>query len=211
MPAPNVPDLQVVGDLPLLPGRGLDITAVTLRSVVGNAWLLGDAITAFCQRVQVEAAKPNRGVASAITGIRYFLNPSLQKPKTYEAGYSEMYLVPVSLNNAHWVLYVVRPAKKTLQLLDSLRGEPYAPVHQPLLAALNARSPQEPYTEVPPPSFLPQQQNGYDCGVFVCAYAYYLLTKERPPTQQELSNAMMPRVRRFILWKILDAILVKPA
>jgi len=86
-------------------------------------------------------------------------------------------LVPINVNGNHWVLGVVNLTDKRIEFYDSMRGP--AEKHFQVLRRwikdewLDKKKQQldlsqwEDYT----PPRCPQQNNGIDCGVFVCKFA----------------------------------------
>jgi sentrin-specific protease 1 len=90
-------------------------------------------------------------------------------------------LIPVHFNKNHWTLAVIDFKKKQFQYYDSLGGR--NPDLLEMLAQY-VRDEAEIYSQQPKystdewervtPSAIPHQNNGSDCGVFVCKYADYI-------------------------------------
>ena len=95
-------------------------------------------------------------------------------------------ILPVNRSNVHWALGVIDTQERTVTYLDSLGGDG-SDVTDALLqyvadeyrdkkgVALPA-----PYRAVLQPADLPRQQNGVDCGPFVCAFAECYFRGVRP-------------------------------
>ena len=92
-------------------------------------------------------------------------------------------LVPVNPGQSkHWTLLVVHPKKKEIVVLDSKASSVTKPsvvnaiakmlkliAVEPKLWSLSSNTPED----------IPQQQNSYDCGVFVCMFARSLVLGSR--------------------------------
>jgi sentrin-specific protease 1 len=87
-------------------------------------------------------------------------------------------IIPVNLDNTHWVVSVVHNGTKRIEIFDSLGGG-NMPLKNNLLQWLREEHmtrrgstlPSE-WTAWSPPadSSFPQEHNDYDCGVFTCMY-----------------------------------------
>jgi len=91
-------------------------------------------------------------------------------------------IIPVNLNNKHWVLAVICMAEKKIRWFDSLGGTNDT-ILRGLLSYLKdewkSKVRSQPFQDtdwelVNCPSDLPRQNNTKDCGVFLCLFAAYL-------------------------------------
>ncbi|CAB9529382.1 Sentrin-specific protease 2 [Seminavis robusta] len=101
-------------------------------------------------------------------------------------------LIPINVNRSHWILTVIYP--------PDLRIQVYDPYHTPQPGYLHAtfRFVQDEYfrlhgtalpnhhqwTLQPNDTSAPQQSNGWDCGVFILAYADCILRNTTPTFQE---------------------------
>jgi len=106
-------------------------------------------------------------------------------------------LFPVNVNDNHWILIVVNIPDRTIACYDSIATNNnkvhidrilqylQAKVVPPLLAGTASqgvgvtRGAPTPWKRTSPRD-APRQDNGYDCGVFVCASAAQLMRGEKP-------------------------------
>ena len=112
-------------------------------------------------------------------------------------------LFPVNIGNTHWTLVVAYMRSKRIQYLDSLRGngKKYTSAVKRYIIdemkdkqnVVMSQDDVNAWVEAPmTPDGTPVQNNGYDCGVFVCMYADYIL--ENHPFS--FSQANIPMLRR---------------
>jgi len=93
-------------------------------------------------------------------------------------------IIPIHLGN-HWCCAVINFKKKRFEYYDSLGGSNYAclKILRNFVKEdyLNKNKKEFDFTgwEDYMPSDIPQQTNGYDCGVFACKYADYV-AKDQP-------------------------------
>lgn len=96
----------------------------------------------------------------------------------------DLLFIPLNIDKSHWALGVVDMKKKTTHYLDSLeRDTDYPLFHEYMQRYLKdewedkKKTPwSDSYTAVSPPSNLPLQKNGNDCGVFVTLFALAIAT-----------------------------------
>ena len=119
-------------------------------------------------------------------------------------------LIPVNVSNSHWCLSVINFRDKQFEYYDSMQGCGNANEAINCLRGwlVNEWRDKKPpgvpcpdltsWTNVPCPH-IPQQRNGYDCGVFACTFAEYLSRDaEFSFSQQDMSN-----IRALILYEII--------
>jgi len=97
-------------------------------------------------------------------------------------------LIPTNVNNNHWALLDIHFESKRIEYLDSL-GNPsgnyttyaFRYLKDEHLNKFNSPLPDSrEWTLVDNNLNTPRQENGYDCGVFVCLFAEALANGERP-------------------------------
>ena len=93
---------------------------------------------------------------------------------------------PINIRNSHWTLVIVLIQKKLIVYRDALgnSGRLYTnAIKEYIFDEWHYRKgipmtqvQMDEWVEVPmPPVDSPQQENGFDCGMFVCMYADYML------------------------------------
>lgn len=169
--------------------RNNPITKQDLMTLQPGTWLNDRIVNFWCAYVSKCAmeGKGSRASTIAVHSFNSFFYVKLQR-----AGYSgvkrwtksirvfslDVILVPIHLP-AHWTLAVIRPKARRLEYLDSLGGR-NARCLQLLEAYLRELAQDEgqdagqdaaaqgKWEHVQHGAGVPQQHNGYDCGVFVC-------------------------------------------
>ena len=91
-------------------------------------------------------------------------------------------LIPVNRGGNHWVLTHVDLQTNTIAIYDSLRGGASSRRDDPrhkikAFLTQHHQLAQKPWRIINTQNF-PQQANGYDCGVFTCAAALAIITKQ---------------------------------
>jgi len=117
---------------------------------------------------------------------------------------------PINIADSHWVLVIALMQQKRILYRDALggNGQKYtSAIMQYLgdemrekLGIVMTQEEQAQWNVQPiPPADSPQQQNGFDCGMFVCMYADYML-QDLP---ELFSQQDMPMLRRKICYCVL--------
>lgn len=99
----------------------------------------------------------------------------------------EVILVPVHVNGVHWCMAIINLKAKTIKYYDSM-----GKANEKVLAMLASYLQEEMRDkkqqvldmsgwQIENVAGIPQQQNGYDCGVFSCMFAEFV-TRNRPLT-----------------------------
>ena len=116
---------------------------------------------------------------------------------------------PRNIANKHWACVFMDMKKKIIWNLDSLGSSDHE-FSNVLLRWLRDEHLDKKKSILDttdwkiqgPPSDLPIQENGYDCGMFLCLFVYYL-AHGRIPTNGDFTQVDMPRLRNLIaLWII---------
>ena len=113
--------------------------------------------------------------------------------------------IPVNVNRNHWILLVVDNREKKVFSLDSLRSQRLAQrtnimkwvEHEHIAKNVNFDKKKWSSEAVEVPS----QDNGYDCGPFVCLFAAFLSHGQ----ELNFTQADLPKLRERLNWSILNA------
>ena len=119
-------------------------------------------------------------------------------------------IFPRNISNTHWACVFLDMKKKIIWNLDSL-GSSDKDFCEIMLKWLQDEHfdkkksvlPINDWTIKGPPADLPRQNNGVDCGVFLCMFAYFL-SQGRIPTTKDFSQKEMPHIRKLVTLWILD-------
>ena len=116
----------------------------------------------------------------------------------------EKVLIPINISQQHWALAVINVNKKQIEYYDSMcggfiTGKPYI---RKLTEALQPHYPTESFSEWSYQQDLaaPQQQNGFDCGVFMLQFIQDIIAERKWTVNQD----KIPSVRRNMLLDILQ-------
>ena len=167
----------------------IPVTKKTLTCLKDLEWLSDEVVNFYFALVQERAAK--RGTVRVFCWTSFFFS------KLVANGYSgvknwtsrkqidlfadtDLILIPVHVVD-HWALGVVDLKNKTTQYLDSLGASPesldfHSVILEYLRCEFGAKRPgseldTKAFKRLAPPTDLPLQSNGSDCGVFICMYA----------------------------------------
>ncbi|RDX56113.1 cysteine proteinase [Lentinus brumalis] len=117
----------------------------------------------------------------------------------------DIILIPINHGNAHWTAAAINFRKKRIEAYDSMNMNP-SPVHKALRQYLNAEhmdKKKKPFDFTGWEDYVqpetPQQENGYDCGVFTCQFLEAL---SRGEEDFRFTQANMPYLRRKMVWEI---------
>ncbi|KXN83566.1 Sentrin-specific protease 1 [Leucoagaricus sp. SymC.cos] len=118
----------------------------------------------------------------------------------------DVILIPVNHNNAHWTAAAINFRRKRIESYDSM-GMAKDIVFMHLRKYLDAehrnkkKAPFD-FTEwknYAPDELTPQQENGFDCGVYTCAFLEAL---SRGEESFRFTQKDMPYMRRRMIWEI---------
>ncbi|KAG5639315.1 hypothetical protein H0H81_004517 [Sphagnurus paluster] len=189
-------------------------------------WLNDEIINFYGALIQGRSDKGNpggkRAKGSKSLNVHYFSTffwPKLQEG--YEKGRlakwtkkidlfaKDVVLIPVNHSNAHWTSAAINFRRKRIESYDSM-GIKRSIVFKALRAYLDA----EHRTKKNKPFDFtgwedhsieePQQENGYDCGVFTCQF---LVGLSRGDDYVRFTQKDMPHLRRRMIWEIGHATL----
>ncbi|XP_069733521.1 sentrin-specific protease 2-like [Phaenicophaeus curvirostris] len=119
----------------------------------------------------------------------------------------DIVFVPVYMTY-HFTLAVIDMRKKTIEYFDSAAVNRKNEICETLFKYLQEESQQKRHLELDRSEWtlrsmrsheIPQQENGDDCGVFVCKYADYI-SRDRPLT---FTQSDIPYFRKRMVWEII--------
>ncbi|XP_065884087.1 sentrin-specific protease 1-like [Dysidea avara] len=113
----------------------------------------------------------------------------------------DIWLLPMNVNDNHWILMVLRIYSHEMLIYDSLGQSNIGHVSK-IKEWLSSHSVQHwKEVEATLDPVVPKQQNGYDCGVFTCIYAIHEMTKAR---KFLVNQGNTHDVREFITWTLME-------
>lgn len=194
------------GDIPL--------TVSDLRRLRGKTWLNDECINGYLQLVQ--GRDPDR-----IHAFNTFFHTTLSKrgyegvqrwSRRFNIFAKELILIPVHLG-MHWTMSCIDMARREIIYLDSFHAGNQSCLRN-LWAYLQAEHQDklgQPWDSTGWKAYamtqgVPEQRNGYDCGVFTCVFAEHLA--RRSPL--DFSQADMPYFRTRIAYELLSKTLLSP-
>eukprot|EP00924_Labyrinthula_sp_SR-Ha-C_P003326 augustus_masked-scaffold_15-processed-gene-6.49-mRNA-1 protein AED:0.24 eAED:0.25 QI:0/-1/0/1/-1/1/1/0/463 len=114
--------------------------------------------------------------------------------------------IPVNVHNTHWTLVVVDIENKNISYYDSMGSQGEFAVdliarylQDESMDKLNKQLELSSWTLGAKGKSIPQQRNGFDCGVFVCIFSYYLVFEQ----ELDFDQADMSYFRKRICLDIL--------
>ena len=124
---------------------------------------------------------------------------------------------PINIGGSHWTLVIAYIQEKKIQYRDALGapGKKYtSAVRQYLIDEMRdkkgvvmTQAQQDEWVIEPTPDDTPQQENGYDCGMFVCMFADFILQN----LPMKFTQADMPGLRIKLCYCILHGTLLYTA
>lgn len=166
--------------------NNIELKVYDFKTLASKRWLNDTIIEFFMKHIEVTT---NRCVAfnsyfyttlsqRGYQGVRRWM-----KKKKVQIEDLEKVFAPINLSQSHWALGVIDISKKEISYVDSLSSGPLAIGHA-ILKDLQAYLVEESKGQLGKDFDLihkdcPQQPNGFDCGIYVCANALYL-SKDAP-------------------------------
>ncbi|NXL34111.1 SENP2 protease, partial [Glaucidium brasilianum] len=190
----------------------LQVTREDIHTLRDLEWL-NDEVINFYMNLLVERNKKEGYPAVHVFSTFFY-------PKLISGGYKtvrrwtrdvdlfkkDLILVPIHLSH-HWTLVVIDIRKKTIKYFDSL-GHKKDEICESLFYYLQEESQQKRNVQLNFSEWtlhsmeaheIPQQDNGSDCGVFMCKYADYI-SRDKPII---FTQDNMPYFRRKMVWEII--------
>lgn len=219
---------EILCDQPILQVRNLfkgDIGAQLrlddLCRLERNGWLTGDVInwvifSMIASFVENVRRSPDLVYSSDFVdflrrppcqtqqkAVRYWhwSSKSLEKGSGRRFNSYKRILVPFNVGTKHWCLAVLEPGHCRVNVYNSASGclkEETREIAECLARYATDRSGSDKPWAVVQTSGLHQQENGYDCGVFVCAYVEALLTSKDPAVVVDQNSVTELRARLLI-------------
>lgn len=193
--------------------NNLIVTKAHLRSLYGNGQLVDDIVHFYFQMIADRST--TNGYPRILCQDPLFFtkalltvaNPENRKDllkwnKKVRVFDMDLLLFPHNVNGNHWTLTVVNLKKKELVYYDSLGNETSGQTEMNIvLDFLNMYHEEKYQSSLVPDEWkcisadakggpVPKQNNGYDCGVFVCQYAEYI-SRRAPLTFTQVSDGYM--------------------
>lgn len=131
------------------------------------------------------------------------------KRKQIDVTQTDYIFVPINRNNAHWCLAVINNKARAFEFYDSMNGSGHqALAHLKEYMKLEARNVDPTFDVTIFDEYkmygngirCPQQQNAYDCGVFVCKFVEVL---SREGSLDSFSQKHMPYIRERMVYEII--------
>merc|ERR1719436_2392631 len=204
--------LQSPNQSNLLTRLEMDLTKHDLMSLVGNNWLNDSVVEMYFSLIadrSMKGSSREMGWPTVFTMSTFFF-PNL-RARGYEAVRKwtkgvdifsyEMIFFPINFRQ-HWSLAVADLRKKHLIYCDSLSFNKDV-ILDFILYYLKKECTERKKRPLDVWSFsetaVPQQENGYDCGVFCIKIAEFLSRDAQP----ELSQQDMRYFRKLVMWELL--------
>ena len=194
------------------------VTGKEIQATQGKEWLNGDVITAYFQLLSERGGK--NGLPSVL-GLSTLFYPLLQasydraKQFTQHTDIFGLNLVLIPIHHGmHWGLVVVNMKKRSVTYYDS--GLKYGKGKDSVSKVLDFLAEEHQTKRGFRLNFqfrsvwdrsVPQQGNGYDCGMFVCRFAEQLARGALPDATQE----HMPLYRQLLVWEIATNQIYSPS
>ncbi|KIM84540.1 hypothetical protein PILCRDRAFT_818108 [Piloderma croceum F 1598] len=125
--------------------------------------------------------------------------------KKFDLFSKDVVLIPVNHNNAHWTAAIINFRRKRIESYDSMgmdRGEVFK-LLRIYLDAEHLNKKKKPFDFTGWEDYLledtPEQENGYDCGIFTCQFLERI---SRGEERFNFTQADMPYLRRLMIWEI---------
>lgn len=187
------------------------VTRENLRRLCSRTcWLRESVISFFMRLIEIRNRDSALNLPKVYALDSFFISVLMRKgyhePKvrqTIDIFEFDMVLCPINTRNSHWSLAVLYHDRKVLEYFDSMGGSNVAAIdsileyvckeHLALKSELI-----EPY-KVVLKTDIPLQENGWDCGPFICLYAERLA--RRAPF--DFNQSHMQHYRQKIAFEIL--------
>jgi len=144
-----------------------------------------------------------------LTGEGYDKGRLAKWTKKFDLFSKDVILIPVNHNNSHWTAAAINFRRKRIESYDSM-GMGRSAVHKALRKYLDdehRNKKKKPFDFTGWVDWVdettPQQENGYDCGVFTCQFLQALSQGEEDDFG--FSQVDMPYLRRRMVWEIGNA------
>ena len=190
----------------------IEISGVDIKRLRPTTWLNDELINFYMEMINARSRDRGYYCFNSFMMVR-MLNDEYMARWVKKVGINifemKQILFPTHVGGNHWVLAVINFEQQRLELFDSLGGE-----YPNVITAMEKFTFREAKRLDQPPltwtrkahKRIPHQNNGSDCGVFVCVYADYITT----PCKFNFSNKDMLHFRKRITLQIKNGSLVFP-
>lgn len=190
-------------------GNGKIVSEFDLKTLNANKWLNDEIINAYFSLLQ-----KNDSIIIDSLQINNFLNGSHIKIKTWyqknlfkstDFNSIKFIIFPICINH-HWTLVVINIDDKTFTYFNSLsfdkKYEPDNKFINCIISGIHALFPSINIFSFHRyfPNDIPQQNNGVDCGVFICLYLRYLFYHD----EFTFNQSMIHSFRLLIKSELVD-------
>lgn len=193
----------------------VQITSRDLQTLSDRHWLNDNVIDFYLQLVKKFI---NTTTDSQIHVFSTFFYTTLRekgyagvkkwaKRAKVDVSKQDLIIIPINLNQTHWALSIIDNNSQKIQYFDSLAGDGTSILYdlQNYMISETGNSSRYEMYDIVGLSDCPNQQNGFDCGVFTCTAAAYIARGK----DLEYSQVDMPNLRRRMCWEILHAELLE--
>ncbi|KAK3283266.1 hypothetical protein CYMTET_9029 [Cymbomonas tetramitiformis] len=199
----------------------IQITVSTIRCLQAGEWLNDEVINYFLALLQQRELRKRPGEPRFHFFSTFFYNALFARNKNFnyqavqrwttveKLNYSlikcRKVFVPVHQQGSHWVLAVINLVDEQVEYYDSMGGVDrtcMSNLKSYIAEEFNDKGGEPLDTARWPavaPSDIPQQDNGFDCGVFMLTYADYLSREHAFTFSQEHIPHIRERIRNEIL------------
>ncbi|KAF9520526.1 hypothetical protein BS47DRAFT_1370365 [Hydnum rufescens UP504] len=189
-------------------------------------WLNDEVINFYGAMITERAARQGREQGDPLD-VHYFntffyeklVNPGYEKArlnkwsKKVDIFSKDVILIPINLGNSHWTCACINVRRKRIEYYDSL-GTRREVVYQRLREYLQRESLDKKKIDFEFEDWedyfseaTPQQENAYDCGVFVCQFME-AISRGEDAEEFAFDQRNMPYIRRRMLWEISEKRLI---
>ncbi|KAG0235606.1 SUMO1 sentrin specific peptidase 1 [Actinomortierella wolfii] len=204
---------------PVAEGFNVTITKNDIRTLRPGEWLNDEVINFYGNLIMARSNTSNTLPKVHVFSTFFYKTLSengydkvrrwTKKTNIFEKDYI---LIPIHCSGNHWTSAVIDMTKKKISYYDSLLGN-NPKCFLTLRAYLEKESLdklKKPFDfqgwENECPKNIPQQRNGYDCGVFTC---FFIEFKSRGEDTFDFSQADMPYLRQKMVLDIVNKVLAE--
>jgi sentrin-specific protease 1 len=177
-----------------------------------SEWLNDEVVNLYFQLLK-ERSLRTKSVQNKILFVNsFFKNKLLGSSTTHKKlarwfkGFKlidmDMVFIACHVSGNHWCLLVINFTKKQFEWYDSMGGKNYKEVLSKLQTFITESTPGYSFSDWGPvyaPKNIPMQNNGSDCGVFMCKFADYMSENRA----LDFSSADMPYFRKRMLLELV--------
>jgi sentrin-specific protease 1 len=198
----------------------IDIKYEDLLRISPGQWLNDEIINCYMSILNDEGKRPeNKGypkvhcfntffyVMLLNNGKGYMFQRVAKWTKTFDIFALDFVIIPIHIGNNHWCLSVINVRDKRVEYYDSMGGtNPTCMKNLKLYITDEYKAKKgveldiSDWTTYTPGNSIPQQENIYDCGVFVCQFAESITSGN---SIEFVNQVDMPYYRKRMMLEIL--------